>query len=195
MARGAGRQILAGRGDRLDLIQWCPALRSHHRSGVGGINKIATGRSNVGSFAKQRIGLIEFQFGGLRLGGGWTYRQHFWLRGLLVEFFVSGFLRHVFPSVSIIYLGGGVAAAVHYIGHVKVTEVMSKGGPIVSDSGLVILAQYRSPGRILLGGVTQRANTIPTKGPTSRVATILVTLAATTTTMQAYSAPGRHVPG
>jgi hypothetical protein len=32
-----------------------------------------------------------------------------------------------------VLLGGGVPAAVHYIGHDKVTEVMSKGGPIVSE--------------------------------------------------------------
>jgi len=43
-------------------------------------------------------------------------------------------------------LGGGVPAAVHYIGHGKVTEVMSKGGPIVSDPGLVVLAQRRKAG-------------------------------------------------
>jgi mannose-6-phosphate isomerase-like protein (cupin superfamily) len=43
-------------------------------------------------------------------------------------------------------LGGGVPAAVHYIGHDKVTEVMSKGGPIVSDPGLVVLAQRRAIG-------------------------------------------------
>jgi mannose-6-phosphate isomerase-like protein (cupin superfamily) len=42
--------------------------------------------------------------------------------------------------------GGGVPAAVHYIGHDKVTEVMSKGGPIVSDPGLVVLAQRREAG-------------------------------------------------
>ena len=42
--------------------------------------------------------------------------------------------------------GGGVPAAVHYIGHAKVTEVMSKGGPIVSDPGLVVLAQRREAG-------------------------------------------------
>ena len=39
--------------------------------------------------------------------------------------------------------GGGVPAAVHYIGHDKVTQVMTKGGPIVSDPGLVVLAQRR----------------------------------------------------
>ena len=43
-------------------------------------------------------------------------------------------------------LGGGVPSAVHYIGHDKVTEVMSKGGPIVSDPGLVVLAQRREAG-------------------------------------------------
>src|ERR1700685_3371560 len=43
-------------------------------------------------------------------------------------------------------LGGGVPAAVHYIGHDKVTEVMSKGGQIVSDPGLIVLAQRRQAG-------------------------------------------------
>lgn len=45
-------------------------------------------------------------------------------------------------------LGSGVPAAVHYIGHDKVTEVMSKGGPIVSDPGLVVLAQRRESGAV-----------------------------------------------
>src|SRR3984885_11745624 len=45
-------------------------------------------------------------------------------------------------------LGSGVPAAVHYIGHDKVTEVMSKGGPIVSDPGLVVLAQRREAGAV-----------------------------------------------
>jgi mannose-6-phosphate isomerase-like protein (cupin superfamily) len=45
-----------------------------------------------------------------------------------------------------ISLGRGVPAAIHYIGHDKVTEVMSKGGPIVSDPGLVVLAQRRQAG-------------------------------------------------
>ncbi|HTC34190.1 MAG TPA: hypothetical protein VK724_12505 [Bryobacteraceae bacterium] len=45
-------------------------------------------------------------------------------------------------------LGSGVPAAVHYIGHHKVTEVMSKGGPIVSDPGLVVLAQRREAGPV-----------------------------------------------
>ena len=42
--------------------------------------------------------------------------------------------------------GGGVPAAVHYIGHDKVAEVMSKGGQIVSDPGLIVLAQRREAG-------------------------------------------------
>src|SRR6202049_817172 len=49
-------------------------------------------------------------------------------------------------TAAAVSLGGGVPAAVHYIGHDKVTEVMSKGGPIVSDPGLVVLAQRREAG-------------------------------------------------
>ena len=49
-------------------------------------------------------------------------------------------------TAAAVLLGGGVPAAVHYIGHDKVTEVMSKGGPIVSDPGLVVLAQRREAG-------------------------------------------------
>ena len=45
-------------------------------------------------------------------------------------------------------LANGVPAAVHYIGHDKVAEVMSKGGPIVSDPGLVILANRRTSGEV-----------------------------------------------
>ena len=49
---------------------------------------------------------------------------------------------------AVVSLGSGVPAAVHYIGHDKVTEVMSKGGPIVSDPGLVVLAQRREAGPV-----------------------------------------------
>jgi mannose-6-phosphate isomerase-like protein (cupin superfamily) len=45
-------------------------------------------------------------------------------------------------------LGGGVPAAVHYIGHDEVSAVMAKGGPIVSDPGLVVLAQRREAGPV-----------------------------------------------
>ena len=45
-------------------------------------------------------------------------------------------------------LAGGVPAAVHYISHEKVTEVMTKGGPIISDPGLVVLANRRTAGEV-----------------------------------------------
>ena len=49
-------------------------------------------------------------------------------------------------AAAVFSLGGGVPAAVHYIAHEKVAEVMSKGGPIVSDPGLIVLAQRREAG-------------------------------------------------
>ncbi len=51
-------------------------------------------------------------------------------------------------AAAAVSLGGGVPAAVHNIGPDKVTEVMSKGGPIVSDPGLVVLAQRREAGPV-----------------------------------------------
>jgi mannose-6-phosphate isomerase-like protein (cupin superfamily) len=45
-------------------------------------------------------------------------------------------------------VGGGVPAAVHYIGHDKVAEVMAKGGPIINDPGLVVLANRRGAGQV-----------------------------------------------
>jgi mannose-6-phosphate isomerase-like protein (cupin superfamily) len=52
-------------------------------------------------------------------------------------------------AVAAVFLfAGGVPTAVHYIGHDKVAEVMSKGGPIVSDPGLVVLAQRRKAGEV-----------------------------------------------
>jgi mannose-6-phosphate isomerase-like protein (cupin superfamily) len=44
--------------------------------------------------------------------------------------------------------GEGVPAAVHYIGHDQVAAVMAKGGPIVSDPGLVVLANRREAGAV-----------------------------------------------
>ncbi len=44
--------------------------------------------------------------------------------------------------------GEGVPAAVHYIPHDKVEAVMAKGGPIVSDPGLVVLANRREAGGV-----------------------------------------------
>ena len=54
----------------------------------------------------------------------------------------------VFLIAAAVLFGSGVPTAVHYIGHDKVTEVMTKGGPIVSDPGLVILANRRTAGEV-----------------------------------------------
>ena len=43
-------------------------------------------------------------------------------------------------------LGGGVPAAVHYIGHDKVSATMAKGGAIIEDPGLRVLANRREAG-------------------------------------------------
>ncbi|MEQ1949241.1 MAG: hypothetical protein ABL995_18755 [Bryobacteraceae bacterium] len=53
-------------------------------------------------------------------------------------------------TAAAIMIGGGVPAAVHFIGHDKVAEVMAKGGPIVSDPGLLVLAQRRGSGEVEL---------------------------------------------
>src|SRR5579862_5599433 len=45
-------------------------------------------------------------------------------------------------------VGSGVPASVQYIAHDKVAEVMAKGGPIVNDPGLVVLAQRRESGPV-----------------------------------------------
>jgi mannose-6-phosphate isomerase-like protein (cupin superfamily) len=45
-------------------------------------------------------------------------------------------------------LGGGVPAAVHYIDHDKVSSIMAKGGAIVNDPGLIVLAQRRGAGQV-----------------------------------------------
>ena len=54
----------------------------------------------------------------------------------------------VFLTAAAAPIGGGVPAAVHYIGHDKVAAVMAKGGPIVSDPGLVVLANRREAGQV-----------------------------------------------
>ena len=52
------------------------------------------------------------------------------------------------PVAVVDSLGSGVPAAVHYIDHDKVTSTMVKGGPIVSDPGLIVLAQRREAGPV-----------------------------------------------
>jgi mannose-6-phosphate isomerase-like protein (cupin superfamily) len=54
----------------------------------------------------------------------------------------------VFLTAAADSLGGGVPAAVHYIGHEQVSTVMAKGGPIVSDPGLIVLANRREAGPV-----------------------------------------------
>jgi mannose-6-phosphate isomerase-like protein (cupin superfamily) len=44
--------------------------------------------------------------------------------------------------------GEGVPAAVHYIPHDQVATVMAKGGPIIKDPGLVVLANRREAGGV-----------------------------------------------
>ena len=60
----------------------------------------------------------------------------------------AAWLMAVALTAAAVSRGGGVPAAVHYIPHDKVTEVMSKGGPIVKDPGLVVLAQRREAGEV-----------------------------------------------
>ncbi len=54
----------------------------------------------------------------------------------------------VLLTASVDLLGAGVPASVQYIAHDKVMAVMAKGGPIVSDPGLVVLAQRRTSGEV-----------------------------------------------
>lgn len=61
--------------------------------------------------------------------------------------------KTLFPTAvliiaAVVSFGSGVPAAVHYVGHDRVAEVMSKGGPIVNDPGLVVLAQRRKAGPV-----------------------------------------------
>jgi mannose-6-phosphate isomerase-like protein (cupin superfamily) len=51
-------------------------------------------------------------------------------------------------TATAVSFGGGVPAAVHYIDHEKVSAVMAKGGSILNDPGLVILANRREVGPV-----------------------------------------------
>lgn len=44
--------------------------------------------------------------------------------------------------------GEGVPASVHYIPHDQVATVMAKGGPIIQDPGLLVLANRREAGAV-----------------------------------------------
>ena len=47
-----------------------------------------------------------------------------------------------------VVFSAGVPAAVHYIGHDKVSATMAKGGAIVEDPGLRVLANRRESGEV-----------------------------------------------
>jgi mannose-6-phosphate isomerase-like protein (cupin superfamily) len=51
-------------------------------------------------------------------------------------------------TATAVSFGGGVPAAVHYIDHEMVSAVMAKGGSILNDPGLVILANRREVGPV-----------------------------------------------
>lgn len=52
----------------------------------------------------------------------------------------------VFTMAVLLTAAAGVPAAVHYIGHDKVSATMAKGGAIVEDPGLRVLANRREAG-------------------------------------------------
>ena len=61
---------------------------------------------------------------------------------------VALFAMFVLLCASAASTGEGVPAAVHYIPHDKAAAVMAKGGPIVSDPGLLVLANRRKAGAV-----------------------------------------------
>jgi mannose-6-phosphate isomerase-like protein (cupin superfamily) len=58
------------------------------------------------------------------------------------------FAMAILLSASAASTGEGVPAAVHYIPHDQVATVMAKGGPILNDPGLLILANRRAAGAV-----------------------------------------------
>jgi mannose-6-phosphate isomerase-like protein (cupin superfamily) len=58
------------------------------------------------------------------------------------------FVAGLFLAASSASTGEGVPAAVHYIPHDQASAVMAKGGPIVSDPGLIVLANRREAGAV-----------------------------------------------
>ena len=79
----------------------------------------------------------------------WTNNRREWRNAMRIFLTRANLVTtSVLLTSAVISVGGGVPAGVHYIGHDKVTEVMSKGGPIVSDPGLVVLAQRREAGQV-----------------------------------------------
>jgi mannose-6-phosphate isomerase-like protein (cupin superfamily) len=61
---------------------------------------------------------------------------------------IALFAMVVFLTATAASTGEGVPAAVHFIPHDQAAAVMAKGGPIVSDPGLVVLANRREAGAV-----------------------------------------------
>ena len=63
-------------------------------------------------------------------------------------------MKSLFAVVTLLTLAvlvaaaAGVPAAVHYIGHDKVSATMAKGGAIIEDPGLRVLANRREAGEV-----------------------------------------------
>lgn len=70
--------------------------------------------------------------------------------GKMKSTFVKGGLFVLFAlfTATAASTGEGVPAAVHYIPHDEVAGVMAKGGPIVNDPGLIVLANRREAGAV-----------------------------------------------
>jgi len=58
------------------------------------------------------------------------------------------FAIFVLLTASAASTGEGVPASVHYIAHDQVAGVMAKGGPILNDPGLLVLANRREAGAV-----------------------------------------------
>jgi mannose-6-phosphate isomerase-like protein (cupin superfamily) len=61
---------------------------------------------------------------------------------------IALFIAAALLGASAASTGEGVPAAVHYIPHDKVAAVMAKGGSILSDPGLLVLANRRGAGAV-----------------------------------------------
>ena len=54
----------------------------------------------------------------------------------------------MFLTIAVVMTADGVPTTVTYIPHDKVSAVMAKGGSIINDHGLVVLAQRRGAGEV-----------------------------------------------
>ena len=51
-------------------------------------------------------------------------------------------------TMIVVLTAGGVPTVVTYVHHDKVSATMAKGGPIINDQGLIVLAQRRGAGEV-----------------------------------------------